>query len=576
MKRAYPRYLGFVSQPLHLLPLSAATPGALTSLAEKYRHFFTTRPVEQRESFHSLCRAYALADEADRERLAVVGRSGDEIAQRLDSLGGGLHERGTSRGTATKRAERVVFVCSGQGAQWAGMGASLFRAEPVFRSGILECEELIRRHGGWSLIDLLQAADSGPKIDCAEYAQPATFAVEIALGRLWESWGLRAAAVLGHSSGEVAAAHLAGALSLEDALKVVLYSGQLLRDTTGTGGMAMVHAPVAALAGDLAAHGDLVAVAAVNSPESTVISGEPGAVKSLAAAWRKRGIASMFMPMDHAFHTAAMNGISRRLTGRLGDFEAGAHRIPFFSTVFGRKIGDEKLNAEYWGTNLRSSVRFDDAVSAALHDGFTTFLEISPHPVLLASIGERARHSGKPVVLLSSLRRRQDDRFTLLSSLGQAYTAGCRVDWEMLYASEPDAPEVLCDAPGPAVNAPPHPGNLNGLLREQVRQVLGLSPGDPLDDGESLFDRGFDSLLAVQFRDRLAERLNTAFQATLLFDFPSIRSLAAHLEGLLGSDSSEKSGALEAPSPHDAFLVELESMPEEEALRLLEAELNPR
>ncbi|HVT95145.1 MAG TPA: acyltransferase domain-containing protein [Bryobacteraceae bacterium] len=557
------------------MPLSAATPEALAGLAERYRHFFTVRSAEPTEPFHSLCRAYALADPADRERVAVVGRSADEIAQRLAGLGGGPHEPGTARGTAMERAEQVVFVCSGQGAQWAGMGASLLRTEPVFRSAILECEERIRRHGGWSLVDLLQE-DSGPTIDRAEYAQPATFAVEIALGRLWESWGLRPAAVIGHSSGEVAAAHLAGALSLEDALKVVLYSGQLLRDTTGAGGMAMVHAHAAALAGDLAARGDLVAVAAVNSPESTVISGEPGAIKSLAAAWRKRGIASMSMPMDHAFHTAAMNGISRRLTGRLGDLEPGAHRIPFFSTVFGRKIGDEKLDAEYWGTNLRSSVRFDDAVRASLHDGFSTFLEVSPHPVLLASIGECARHSGKPAVLLSSLRRRRDDRFSLLSSLGQAYTAGCSVDWETLYAAKPDSPEVLGDAPEPAVSALPHTGNLTGLLREEVRRVLGLGPGDALDDGESFFDLGFDSLLAVQFRDRLAERLNTGLQATLLFDFPSIRSLAAHLDGLLGSGPGESGGAPQALSLEDAFLVELESMPEDEALRLLQAELDLR
>lgn len=539
-------------QAFQLLMLSAPTEATLSELAERYRRFFALSGAEDpglgKQAFHPFD-----------ERLAIIASSREEFADCLADFARGKTRRGMVRGQSSPGSDQVVFVCPGQGSQWAGMGKSLLGEEPVFRLAIEECEERIRRHAGWSLIDLLSAGEPDTRLSRAQYAQPAIFAVEVALARLWQSWGVKPAAVIGHSSGEVAAAHLAGALTLEDALRVVIHSGQLLAGAHGAGGMAMVHAGPAAVAGDLAACSGTASIAAVNSPQSVVISGEPGAVAALAASWRKRGVGCVSMSMEHAFHTAAMGPIAAGLTHGLASLAARRHTIPIFSTVFGRQLNGELFDAEYWGNNLQLPVLFDAAVQSALEMGFTTFLEVSPHPSLLASIKERSEQSRRPVNLIPSLRRRQNETFAMLSSLGHAFVIGCPVDRrEPLIASATTKPA------GPALAAPFPGTSLLAFLSDQVRQILGMEAGSPIDEDQSLFELGFDSLLAVQFRDSLAAALGDPLDATILFNFPSIRSLAGHLQ---------KQNAPAPVLPDDEFLENLKKMSDEEALQLLEAEL---
>ncbi len=410
-----------------------------------------------------ICQSAALRRDHYEERLAIAATTVDHVHRLLDDFLEGRQRPGIARSRASRDAESVAFVCPGQGSQWVGMGTSIFRENAVFRTALEECEERIQHYAGWSLLEQLSAAEKDSKLAHTEYAQPAIFAIEVALARLWKSWGVKASVVIGHSAGEVVAAHLAGILSLDEAARVIVHRGRLMQSATGLGRMAVVGLPAAIVAKNLAGSGSRVVIAAINSPVSTVISGSSERVNALITMWRDRGVTSALLPVNYAFHSSQVQPCSEELESVLGPVETCEGSLPMiFDWVTGRAVSGEELNAGYWARNVRLPVRFAGAIETALSTGLKTFVEVGPHSVLLTSVGECQKSEHGPLCLVPCCCRNQDEKMTLLASLGMLYAAGSPVAWQAVY------PEFA-----PAVRLPTYP-----YQRQEFRLAAAYLPAE--------------------------------------------------------------------------------------------------
>ena len=428
----------------HLLPISARTPEALREYARRYEAFLAA--AEPEIPIYSICRSAALTRTHYEERLALTASTHEEFRTLLGDFANGNTRRGMVHCRASRERQGTVFVCSGQGSQWAGMGTALYAHEPAFRAALDDCDAAIRRPAGWSLLEELRAPAERSRLNHTEYAQPAIFAIEVALARLWQSWGIEPDAVVGHSAGEIGAAHLAGILSLDDAAQLIVSRGKLLERATGQGRMAAVRLPAGTVAREIAPFGNEISIAAINSPVSTVISGKTATVETLVSAWRARSVECQMMPVDYAFHSAQMQPHSEELVRTLTWLKPRDARIPILSTVTGRSEAGTKFNAAYWGRNISDPVRFAETMRAATEAGWNTFIEIGPHPVLLSSVSECLNSRETPPRIIPSMLRNQNDRAALIAGLGSLYAAGHPVSWEALYR-----------APATAVSLPYYP-----------------------------------------------------------------------------------------------------------------------
>ncbi|HXE05850.1 MAG TPA: beta-ketoacyl synthase N-terminal-like domain-containing protein, partial [Bryobacteraceae bacterium] len=422
-----------------LLPLSARTPEALTEFARRYQTFL--REEGRHLALADICSGAGQRYSHYEERLGIAASSHAELCSLLEDFVKGRLRHGTANGRAAQDTG-VVFVCSGQGSQWARMGMVLLREEPLFRAALQECDDCVRQLAGWSLLAEIELPPSESKLGETEYAQPALLAVEIALARLWASWGVRPAAIIGHSAGEVAAACIAGILPLDEAMRVVVQRGRLMQAATGQGKMATVRLPATTVAKELAAAKSDVSIAAVNSPQSTVISGNSEAVQSLVSLWLARGIASRLLPVNYAFHSGQMQSYSEQMVRILGSVKTGLGTVPVLSTVLGRPALGHEFDAPYWGRNIRRTVQFRAAVDVALAMGYSNFLEVGPHPVLLTSVSECLTERNTRGVLVPSLRRNEDERKSMLTSLGALYVDGQPISWSAVYP-KPGLPVAL-------------------------------------------------------------------------------------------------------------------------------------
>ncbi|MEV1119557.1 SDR family NAD(P)-dependent oxidoreductase, partial [Actinosynnema sp. NPDC049800] len=327
-------------------------------------------------------------------------------------------------------ADRTVFVFPGQGAQWVGMGRELYAAEPVFRDAVDECERALAPHVDWSLVEVL----NGGGLDRVDVVQPALFAVMVALARLWQSVGVEPDLVIGHSQGEIAAAHVAGALSLEDAARVVAVRSKALVAISGRGGMVSLGLSADRAATHLARWGERLTVAVVNAPGSVVVSGDTDALDELLAA--ADDVRARRLPVDYAAHSAQVEAIRDRLLADLADITPSSARIPLHSTVTGEVIDTAGLDADYWYRNLRAPVLFEQAARAVLAEGSPVFVEISPHPVLVPALEEQ------DATTCGTLRRDRGGRADFLAAAARLFVLGVDVDW---------------GAPSPAAGLPTYP-----------------------------------------------------------------------------------------------------------------------
>jgi acyl transferase domain-containing protein/acyl-CoA synthetase (AMP-forming)/AMP-acid ligase II/acyl carrier protein len=418
-------------EPACLVPFSARSPEALQALLRSCRDRLAADDAAVLWDF-----AYSMARRRTHHdyRLTVVAHSCREAVQALDALLQGQMRPGMStvRQTANRRPP-LVFLFSGQGAQWFGMGRQLLAEEPVFRVVIEQCDHHLRQFVNWSLLDELTADEAHARLDQTEVAQPVLFALQVALASLWRAWGIVPDVVIGHSLGEVAAAHVAGALTLADAARVVAHRGRLMQRTTGQGQTAAVALSVAEVEQLLQDSGDRATIAAINAPGSVTVSGAGPAVERLVEAARARGRFAKMLAVPYAFHTPQMEPILAELEDALRDLRPGTATVPIFSTVTGQISDGREFDAVYWTRNVRQPVRFADAVTAAIDGGYHHFVEIAPHAVLWRYVSEVLRHRQVEGTVHLSLRRGEEERFTLLRSLGALYAAGGQIDWSWLY-----------------------------------------------------------------------------------------------------------------------------------------------
>ncbi|MFI6875888.1 type I polyketide synthase [Streptomyces sp. NPDC050400] len=363
------------------------------------------------------------------DRAVVVAGSGEEALAGLRALAQGESAAGVVAGTGT--AGKVVWVFPGQGSQWAGMGRELLDSSPVFADRITECAAALAPYVDWSLVDVLRGDAAPELLDRVDVVQPASFAVMVGLAAVWSSAGVRPDAVLGHSQGEIAAACVSGALSLEDAARVVaLRSQAIAADLAGRGGMASVALSEDEAVTRLERWADRVEVAAVNSPTSVVVAGDAEALDEALAALTADGIRVRRVAVDYASHTRHVEDIEATLAETLSGIEAQAPTIPFYSTVTSGWIEDAGiLNGGYWYGNLRGQVKFGPAVADLIAQGHGTFIEISAHPVLVQPVTEILDESGTGTVVTGSLRRDDGGLRRLLTSMAEVFVRGVRVDW---------------------------------------------------------------------------------------------------------------------------------------------------
>jgi myxalamid-type polyketide synthase MxaE and MxaD len=417
-----------------LLPLSARSPQALRELAGRYAEWLAGEGAEA--SLDDVCYTASVRRGHHPWRLALAFRTRTELRAQLDAVARGAElPAGCALSAApASRPPRLAFVFAGQGSAWAGMGLALHAAEPVFRDALDACEALLRRHVGWSLLQELAADDEHSRLRQAGVAQPAGFAVQVALAALWRSWGVEPAAVLGQSMGEVAAAHVAGALSLEDAVRVVCERSALLQTTAGRGKTGVVGLPAAEVEALLSAYGGRLGLAGATAPATSVVSGDPEALAELLASLARRDVFCRGVDgVDVAAHSPQMEPLRAPLRRALDGLRPAAAGVPFVSAVTGAVLAGEALDAAYWERNLRDPFRFVDATRALLGAGTDAFLEVGPHPVLLGAIRQTAMDAGREVATLASQTRDADAGLTLLASLGELYARGYPVEWSRLY-----------------------------------------------------------------------------------------------------------------------------------------------
>ena len=415
-----------------LLALSARTAGALREAAGAY-HNFLTGDGSAGLSPADICYTAGARRSQHPYRMAVVGATKLELADRLAALGDKDFGRPP---VMAGLPERLVMVFSGQGSQWIGMGQDLLQTEPLFRERIQECNALFAELSGIRLLDELLAPKDRSRLGDTEVAQPAILAVQMGLLALYESWGIRPDAVIGHSSGEVVAAYAAGIFSLEDALKIMYHRSRLMQRATGRGRMAAVGLPGPEAERAIAGYAGLLELAGLNGPGLSVIAGEPHAISEMLEAFKKEGTFSKDLGVNYAFHTRQMEPFLEELRASLADLEPREASIEMVSTVTGDSVKGPELTAEHWVGNIRRPVLFAAAADRLLEDEFRVFLEVGPHPVLGAPLSQCLKGREVAGNVVSSLRDGRDGRLQLVKSVGALYVAGCELELEKLFDPE--------------------------------------------------------------------------------------------------------------------------------------------
>jgi acyl transferase domain-containing protein len=375
-------------------------------------------------------------DHGDRYRAAFVFQSADELRRQLGAFGQGSSRPGVGYGQVVpERQRRVALVFTGHGGQHWRMGAGLFDSEPAFRQVIERCDAIVQHVAGWSLIGQLYTGEPGSRLSRPEMrvSQVALFALQAGLAALLRARGLKPAAVLGHSSGEIAAAVAAGALDLAVAAELACARGELMQRLAdaarGRGAMAAVQLSPAEAAGYLSGRGGALSLAAVNSPRWVTFSGEATAIDELAQELGRSQTVCRTLRVPVAAHTSQVDGIRGELESRLAAMPASRPRIAMYSAVTGSLLTTAP-GARYWGSNLRDRVLFADAVAAALADGISTFVELGPHPALAPAIGDCMVAAGVPGSVLPSLARDRTDRRAMLSTFSTLYVQGHPIQWK--------------------------------------------------------------------------------------------------------------------------------------------------
>ena len=423
--------MNVVDRPCHLLTLSAKTEGALQALVGRYQTYL--REEEPTVSLADIAYTANAGRSHFKHRLAVVAKDATDLAKQLESE---MYPQGIAAGPAKPK---LALLFTGQGSQYVGMSKSLYETQPVFREALERCAHHSSHLLDKPLIDLLFNGEQST-LDETQYTQPALFAVEYALFKLWESFGVIPDAVLGHSVGEYVAAVVTGIMTLEEGLQLIVARGRLMQALPAGGGMLAIKEScdvVQQLLKDYQPpiEGEiLIDIAAINSPHQVVISGEISALEGFANYCESRGIKASLLAVSHAFHSRLMEPILADLRKIAETINYQAPRCAFISNVTGQ-VMKAAVTAEYWVDHARSAVDFQRGMQTLKQEAeCTVFLEVGPKPVLLGlgaqCITAEEEEEGGLLHWLPSLRPGRNDWEVLLESLGQLYIHGVKVDWQ--------------------------------------------------------------------------------------------------------------------------------------------------
>ncbi|MFF3346216.1 SDR family NAD(P)-dependent oxidoreductase [Streptomyces sp. NPDC002779] len=366
-------------------------------------------------------------------RAVVWGRERAELTAGLGALASGAVAGNAVSGAAVASGA-PVFVFPGQGSQWLGMGRGLLESSPVFAARIAECEAALGPFVDWSLSEVLTGDDDG-WMQRVDMVQPVLWAVMVSLAAVWESFGVTPAAVIGHSQGEIAAAAVVGALSLEDAARVVALRSAAIRDElAGRGGMLSLATSAEQASAWVSPYGDRVSIAVYNGPDATVVAGDPEALEEIASVAEAAGVRARRVPVDYASHSAHVEDIKTKLLEALAPVTPRVSRVPVISTVTGDVLDTTTMDASYWYEGLRQPVRFTEAVQVALEQGHSRFSEVSAHPVLIMGVQSIAEAAEQSVTVVGTLRRDEEENARFLASAAELWVHGTDIDWSAVYA----------------------------------------------------------------------------------------------------------------------------------------------
>lgn len=564
--------------------ISGKTASALAAQAGRLGRYVRARPaLDVVDVGYSLVSTRSVFD----HRAVVVGQTRDELLAGLAGVVAGRPEAGVVCGVG-KPAGKTAFVFAGQGSQWLGMGSELYAAYPVFAEALDAVVDELDRHLRYPLRDVIWGHDQD-LLNTTEFAQPALFAVEVALYRLLMSWGVRLGLVLGHSVGELAAAHVAGALCLPDAAMLVAARGRLMQALPAGGAMFAVQAREDEVAPML---GHDVSIAAVNGPASVVISGAHDAVSAIADRLRGQGRRVHRLAVSHAFHSALMEPMIAEFTAVAAELSVGLPTIPVISNVTGQLVADDFASADYWARHIRAVVRFGDSVRSAHCAGASRFIEVGPGGGLTSLI--EASLADAQIVSVPTLRKDRPEPVSVMTAAAQGFVSGMGLDWASVFSGyRPKRVELptyafqhqkFWLAPAPSVSDPTAAGQIGAsdggaellassgfaarlagrsadeqlaaaieVVCEHAAAVLGRDGAAGLDAGQAFADSGFNSLSAVELRNRLTAVTAVTLPATAIFDHPTPTELAQYLITQIDGHGSSAAAAANPAERIDAL-----------------------
>lgn len=415
-----------IEREIFMLPVSAATTTAVHKLARSYADLLS---ASEGDKWKEICVAAALHRSHLGCRYIASGSSRQQI---IDNIEASLQNDKHIFNNVSKK--KVVFVFPGQGAQWIGMGRELMEKENAFRAKMIECDKAISQYTTWSLLTEIKKDGADNRFHEVDVIQPVLFAVYVSLASLWQSWGITPDVVLGHSLGEVAAAHIAGVLSIEDAAAIICKRSALAKTTSGEGSMALTELSYEDALKRIRGYEDEIAIGACNGPLSTVISGSAGPIDKILAKLNEEGVFNKLINVDYASHSPHMDKLKDQLLKQLHNIQPVKGTIPIYSTVVNKIIDGDEMDAQYWSDNLRKTVLFAQAIETLLNAGDCVFIEVSPHPILLQLVDQAIEYYNKPSSCsVFSTKREIAEQEVMLDNFKYAYQAGATIDWAKYY-----------------------------------------------------------------------------------------------------------------------------------------------
>ncbi|HET9163612.1 MAG TPA: beta-ketoacyl synthase N-terminal-like domain-containing protein [Solirubrobacterales bacterium] len=565
-------------RPLPQVPLvlSAKAEPALAEAAERLATHLEAHPdLDLKDVAHSLIKTRSSFE----HRAVAVGADREQLLGALKALAEGKDSESLAKGRA-RGEERPIFLFPGQGAQAVGMATGLLDSSPLFARHIEECEEALAPHVEWSLQEVLRD-ESGEWLERLDIVQPALFAVMVSLARLWQACGARPQALIGHSQGEIAAAHISGALSLDDAALLIAHRGKAMAKIAGQGGMLSVSLTAEELAEHTDPYAGRVSLAAINGPRSLVLSGDPEALAELEQAFEQKDIRARKIAVDYAAHSSQIEALREELLDAFAPIAPKETEIPLISTVTGEPIDATELGPSYWYRNLRQTVQLEPVIRSQLEAGRRAFLEIGPHPVLAFGVQETfedALENPEEASLLFTLKREEEEeshRFAL--SLAEAHANGFGLNWDEFFAGAkprrvalPTYPfqrkrywlepaQTVADANAATAEFVPDESDSSiaglpseergaavfGLVLRQLAAILGHEDTSEVDPDRPFIELGLDSVNAMELRNRLQATIGVRVPVAVLAEQPSARELAAYAAGRVDdpeSDDGDRAG----------------------------------